>query len=408
MPDLPLLEAPLAVLAVLALNVAAAEGLARVPGLRHLGAALLVILLTALAANAGIIPSVTDGSPVYDGIFTYIAPLAIFWLLLGVNLRSILAAGPAMLALFALGAVGTVCGVLLAMPLAGGAAAFGEFSAPLGGMFAGSYTGGSLNFNAVALEFGVQREGLLYAGAAVVDNLMTTVWMVVTIALPRLASVWWPARPRPGAPGAPVAMAAVSDAAAPGEPAEDAGHAHPDAETVSPTGFGLLLALGAAVVGMSRVLAGLAADAGVRVPEMLILTTIALCLAQVPAVRRIRGARLFGMVAVLLFLAAIGALCDVSELVRTGPLGVSLSLFVVVAVLVHGVVIFGGAWLLRMDPVLAAVASQANIGGGTSALALARSLGRSDLVASALLTGSLGNAVGTYLGFLTAAILGAA
>ena len=82
-----------------------------------------------------------------------------------------------------------------------------------------------------------------------------------------------------------------------------------------------------------------------------------------------------------------------------------MSLFVVVLVGVHGGIAFGMAALLRLDPVLAAVASQANIGGGTSALALARSLGRSELVLPAILIGSLGNAVGTYLGFLTAAFL---
>ena len=74
-------------------------------------------------------------------------------------------------------------------------------------------------------------------------------------------------------------------------------------------------------------------------------------------------------------------------------------------VLVHGAVVFGGALLFKQDPVLAAVASQANVGGGTSALALARSLGRADLVLPAILIGALGNALGTYLGFGVAELL---
>ena len=45
------------------------------------------------------------------------------------------------------------------------------------------------------------------------------------------------------------------------------------------------------------------------------------------------------------------------------------------------------------------VASQAGVGGGTSALALARSLGRPDLTAPGILAGALGTALGTYLGF---------
>jgi uncharacterized membrane protein len=75
---------------------------------------------------------------------------------------------------------------------------------------------------------------------------------------------------------------------------------------------------------------------------------------------------------------------------------------VTVVIVVHGSIQFGLAALLRLDVNMAAVASQANIGGGTSALALARSLGRPDLVLPAILVGSLGNALGTYLGFFVA------
>ena len=75
-------------------------------------------------------------------------------------------------------------------------------------------------------------------------------------------------------------------------------------------------------------------------------------------------------------------------------------------VLVHGAIVFGVGAMVRADPAMSAVASQANIGGSTSALALAKSLGRGDLMLPGILVGALGNAVGTYLGFLTAAWLG--
>ena len=51
------------------------------------------------------------------------------------------------------------------------------------------------------------------------------------------------------------------------------------------------------------------------------------------------------------------------------------------------------------------IASQANIGGGTSAIALAESFNRKELILPAILVGSLGNALGTYLGFLVVYIL---
>ena len=76
-----------------------------------------------------------------------------------------------------------------------------------------------------------------------------------------------------------------------------------------------------------------------------------------------------------------------------------------VVMAVHGTVLVLGGRLLRADPDAVAVASQANVGGGTTALAVARSLGRGDLALPAILVGSLGTAVGTYAGFFAAGLL---
>jgi len=109
-----------------------------------------------------------------------------------------------------------------------------------------------------------------------------------------------------------------------------------------------------------------------------------------------------GMFAVYLFLCVIGAFCDIGAMANLGGLGVSLLLFATITVIVHGAIVYGTAWMFKINPVVASVASQANVGGGTSALALARSLGREDLVLPAILIGSLGYAVGTFLGFWVA------
>jgi uncharacterized membrane protein len=135
---------------------------------------------------------------------------------------------------------------------------------------------------------------------------------------------------------------------------------------------------------------------------MLVLTVVALALAQVPAVSRLRGTKVLGMFAVYLFLNVIGAFCDLRALAGLGTLGVTLLAFAGIIVLVNGAVTVVAARVLKLDPALAAVASQANVGGGTSALALARSLGRADLVLPAVLIGSLGNAVGNFLAFWVA------
>jgi uncharacterized membrane protein len=378
---------PLFILAVLGANVALAEWLVRTTLLRHLGTALLVIVVTAATANLGLIPTGTEPLPLYEGILGDLALVAIFLLLLRVSLADVRRAGASMLTLFLLGSVGTIAGVLVALWVVDGAAAFGQLNAPLGGMFVATYTGGSLNFNALAVHYGVAGEGALYTGAVAVDSIMTSIWMVACIAIPRgLAAL----RPKRADEGQPVVVRAALDGV------ED------DTEAIHPLDLALLLALGTGALWASRWATGALAELGLQIPSVILLTTLALVLAQIPLVARLRGARTMGMLGVYLFLAVIGAYCDLGALARIGSLGVTLFLFASVVVTVHGLIVFGGATALHMDRDMAAVASQANIGGGTSALALARSLGRGDLVLPGILVGSVGTALGTYLGFLTA------
>ena len=57
------MQAPLAILAILALNIVLSEWLNRHTALRYLGTTLLVILVTAVVANLGIIPSASTPVP---------------------------------------------------------------------------------------------------------------------------------------------------------------------------------------------------------------------------------------------------------------------------------------------------------------------------------------------------------
>jgi len=383
---------PLYILTVLCVLIGCSEWLARRNGFRHLGSALIVILLAAVAANTGVIPA---GSPpdapvaIYDVIFSHVAAIGLFWLLLHVNLRSLIKVGGPLVTLFLIGSAGTVLGVVVAMRTINAGHVIGPLGGPVAGMFAGTYTGGGINFNAIALIYGVVRDGALYTGATVVDNIVTTIWIVVTLAVPRLFAVVWQRR-------------AVSRARVTAAPIVDL---EAETETLDPRSTAVMVALGTGGLWLSIQLSAWLTDFGLNVPVILIVTTIALGLAQVPAIGRLPGARVLGMWAVYLFLAVVGVFCDVRALGGLGMLGLALLGVATLTVVIHGVVIFAAAWIGRMDLDAAAVASQANVGGSTSALALAKSLGREDLLLPGILLGALGNAIGTFIGVLVVSLV---
>ena len=180
---------PLMILAILCFNIAISELLVKKTGLRLIGTALLVIIITAVVANFNIIPSASNPSVIYKGIFKYVAPIAIFFLLLQVNIRNLKKAGMPMLIMFVIGSMGTIIGVVCALWIVSGQETIGAYYHAICGMFTGTYTGGSINFNAIALHYDVAEQGNLYAGSIAVDNIISALWMVVTLILPKLLSV---------------------------------------------------------------------------------------------------------------------------------------------------------------------------------------------------------------------------
>lgn len=383
----------LIIVTVLAANIVIAEVLARYTFARHLGTTLLVMVMTAITSNLGVIPTSAAEAPIYSGILQYITPLAIFWLLLRVNLRDVLQAGLPMLLMFLIGSAGTVAGVLVGMWLLDGSESIGLLYRAIGGVFVGTYTGGGVNFSALALHYGVVNEGPVFAGITAVDNILTTVWMVATIAIPAALVRFWPFRRAVNVDHQELLPETASDV-------DD------DTESLHPIDVGILLAAGLASIWVSENAAlWYKWNLGINLPSIVLLTTIALVLAQLKIVQRWRGTQVLGLFAMYFFLAVIGASCDVSAFAEIGQLGVTIFLFAAIVIAVHGAIVFAAAALFRIDVDIAAVASQANIGGATTALGVARSLHRRDLVLPAVLVGSLGYAIGTYLGFVTAEYL---
>jgi uncharacterized membrane protein len=369
------------VLAVLFLMLILASQAAKTKGGKQVGASLLVIVFTAVVANLKLIPSASNSIPLYDSIFTYIAPISIFFLLLNVNLASIRKAGLPMIGLFLIGSVMTTLGILLAWIIISPENTLGEDARIIAGMLTGTYTGGSVNFNAIALEYDFQKKGVLYAGTIAVDNVVTTLWIIVTLTIPIFMHKIWKSKKQDTAKTQPIAKRTES--------------------AIDMHSLVWLSFLGVAAFLVSDLLS----EYLPKVPFILILSTLGILLAQIPAVSKLKGSHTLGLFLVNLFLAVIGAYCELSAVSALKEIGVSLLLFTSIAVLLHGIgtVLIGG--LFYRDWQMIAIVSQANVGGGTTAIALAETFKRNELILPAILVGTLGNALGTYLGFLVIYIL---
>jgi len=374
------IENPVYVLGVLCLMVILADYTSKTKIGKKFGAALLVILFTAVIANLGLIPSASNSIPLYDGVFTYLAPISIFYLLLGVNLNSIKKAGAPMIILFLIGSLATTLGILFSWYLISPQDILGEDGKIIAGMLTGTYTGGSVNFNAIALEYDFQERGILYAGTIAVDNVITTAWIIVTLSFPAILRTFWKDK-----------KVKTSNKNIEAQ----------DKELLNFDSLIWLVFLGVFAYYVSELITNLFP----QIPSILTLSTIGILLAQTRLVQGLKGSHFLGLYLVYLFLAVIGAYCEISSVIELKEVGLTLLLFASIAVFLHGIlVILLGSFIYR-DWEMISIVSQANIGGGTTAIALAETFDRNELILPAILVGTLGNALGTYLGFLVVYLL---
>lgn len=333
---------------------------------RSFSAALLCICLGIVCGNVGIIP---HQSVVYDGIFTYLVPMAIFFLLLHVDFREIKKAGPQMLLAFAIGASTVVVGVLVGTWMF--KSMMGDVFWQMAGLFTGTYIGGGVNYVGVGTALDVNPT-LLAAGAAA-DNLTTAIWMIVCITAPRIF----------------LKSKHINKALA------KKFERRQEVLSMTLESFAALIGLGIFAYYVSYWLHQWIAF----VPTILWITVLSLGMAQFEKVQEYKGSEILGSFTVLLFFVTLGAICDVREMLHVG---VYLFGFTLVIVFVHGVLLVGLGKLLKFPPSVMILVSQACIGGAPSAVSLAKILGLKKYLASTALVGILGYAVGNFVGVLMA------
>ena len=386
---MPFIQEPAYILAVILLLIVFSEWLATKKIFKQFGSVTIVIIATAIVANLRIIPSSSNAPPVYDKIFEYAAPLGIFFLLLDVKLKDLKRAGAPMLGMFLTGSLATIAGVVAGYFILAPQRHQIPQANVIAGMFTGTYIGGSANLNAVALNYGLTKNGTLYAAVNVVDNIMTTTWIVMTIFLPSLFQRMMP-RKKMKPPG-------IKDMSE-----EELSQMLSQVKTnTSLKEICILMALALGSLFFSLMVSKLVP----QIPSILVLTVFALLLAQFSFVHKLRGSKVMGLLLIMLFLAVIGAYCDIGALLKNGKMVSVLLLWDASLIFVHGLLIFSVGWLFKQDWDIVSVASNANIGGATSAPACAASLGRTDLQLPGILAGTLGNAIGTFAGLLVAEFL---
>ena len=352
---------------------------------RSLGSALMGILMGMVLSNTGVLPGENE---TYRFLVGPGVSVGIVLILFSVDVRTVFSAGPKMLAAFGIGVVGTAAGAITGGLMWSGLV--GPETWKLSGQFTGTYTGGGVNFAALGEAFDTAPE--MFTAGIAADVIITAIWLAVCLTVPVVFARW---NPR-GASSEVEGGHAAADARTASGTASDDGSLE---QTLFASRRPLKLADVAALVALGIGTVWAAERIGELVPVLpgvLWLTTLAILLAQLPVVRNLAGSAVIGNYLVLLFLASNGARSVVANIVEVGP---GVFYFAMTTVAIHGLVIFGVGRMAGIEFGTLAVASQANIGGPGSAIALASARGYASKLLPGVAVGLLGYALGNYFGY---------
>lgn len=374
---------------------------------------ILCLVMAMALANLRVIP--TDAEA-YDFVWGYIVPLAIPFLLFKADLRKIWRGSCRIFGIFVLGSFGTVTGGVLAFSLFKKVFGYGNTKS-LMAMFVGTYVGGSVNLAAMADATNADKN--LISASIVADNLLMVLYFFLLVALPGIEWVRRHFRH-------PLVEAQERFARTDERPVNSVGSKREEktagaedywkSRPVSIIDLSSSIAAACMIVAVSRMLAGffdssilgdgfgLSLLRGLLGSQYLMITTITTVLATLfPGFfGNLAGAQEIGTFLIHIFFAVIGAPASIMLIIREAPL---LFLFAAVIILMNMLFSLGFGKLLGYSIEEITVASNANIGGPTTAAAFAIAKGWHSLIVPALLAGTLGYVIGNYYGIFLFTIL---
>ena len=342
------------------------------------------LLAAATLSNVGIIPV---ESPVYDQVWDIVVPLAIPMLLFTCDLKQIWKESGRLLMIFLISSVGTILGALV------GYAFLGKLIPVLNhiaGMMVGSYIGGGVNFVAVASAFDIPKE--LISAATVADNLLMVFYFLILLMIPSMAF-----------------FKKHFKSAYSNKELEDSKEYH-SKTVVTLQDIAFVFAIAVVIVtesfSLSKGIATLGQNSVIQFisNKYLILTTLTVAASTIFSsfFKKIHGANEIGTFLIYLFFVVIGIPASIEAIIAKSPL---LLVFCAIMVFVNMFMTFLGAKVFGFTIEEAILASNANIGGPTTAAAMAVSKGWYRFVAPTMLVGTLGYILGTYIGILVGNLL---
>lgn len=384
----PLFESSDAMLAVILCIVACAFWVQKFKIFKMIGPALFVIIAGILLVNLRIVPAYTD---VYGVISTYCIPFSVSLYLLNVDLKQIMKMSKQPLisiasAVFCVSIVAVVFGAIFGNIV--------EEGWKVAGMFVGTYTGGSANLTAIASGLDASASTIAAANAA--DYVIGMPTLVLMFAMPALLKKWkwfqkfW--------------LYSFTEEELEGD---GTGKGLMEAEVWSIKEIAILLAISVSIVGISTKLSGYVSPDFASAVRILLISTISIAVAQIPSVRKLKGASNLGLFFGMMFLAVVGFSVDIRGFLGAAA---SITLFcfcvIVFSFLLH--VFVTRLFKIRYEYVLLGIVGA--IADGSTAALVASGAKWKSLISVGLLMGVIGGICGNYAGiavaYLVRAILG--
>jgi len=387
---------PAAVLAGVSLAACRAEAASGV-----LSPPLLAFVIAAVLSNVGILPA---SAPAYDACAAFVLPLAVATGLLAPP-PPLASGGQSrdsqllpMLCAFGVGALGSALGAWIMHAVTARWLRLWTVreAAAAAGCLSATYIGGSANFFGVAAAVGASELGALLPSLLAADLVVMGVYLVALTGgsrLPLLQRVFSaPARVEAkGADAAPAAAAGSS-------PPPPLASARARLASAAWLGGGLLLAAACCACGRAVEVRTAAAGSGMLCTSLLCSALCGLVGRAPAAAAALRRLAPLSSLLACGFLASLGGAAQLAPLLSSGRVAALACVLAVHAVAMLGGCALLGAVGLRVPLPVLLLASNANVGGAGTAVAMASAMGWHSLVPAAAACGTCGYAVATLAG----------